>query len=266
MLALGAVVALAGCGSSRDEADDTLAVVTTTSVPDTVASTEPASTPAITSVATTVVESTEPASTAPTTTEPATTEPATTVPPTTAPATTQPATTAAGPTTTVVPVLGVGRDGLGIVPFGTEAEATIAAVTAALGAPTEDTGWADPFTVSTCAGSEVRRVSWGALSLLFGDPAATPQTPTGVRQFFAYSYGNVSDVSAAPAGLKTPEGIGIGSPIADVRAAYPGVTVEPGEEGLIAPTFFVDEQLSGLMTGAEDTDIVTVIFGGPFCG
>ena len=55
-------------------------------------------------------------------------------------------------------------------------------------------------------------------------------------------------------------------PSAFLRAAYPDVVVEAGEEGLLAPNFYVDDQLSGRLTGAADDDLVTVIIGGDPCG
>ena len=249
-LALAAASLTACSGGDDDEsADDTLAVVTTTT--------------GVTTTTTTVAPTTTeaPTTTAAPTTPP--TEPAPTAPPTTPAPTEAPATTAA-PSTTVAPATVVlARDGLGVVPFGTDADGAVAALTAVLGPPTEDTGWVDPLTISTCAGTELRRVSWGALAILLGDPAATG---TGVRQFFASSYGNVAGVEPQPAGLVTPEGIGLGTSVADLKAAYPGVVLNPGEEGLIEPSFFVDDSLRGIVTGDTDTDSVTVVFGGPFCG
>ncbi len=246
-----AAASVTACSSGDDDesADDTLAVVTTTTG---VSTTTTTAAPTTTEAPTTTVAPTTPP------TEPAPTEPPTTPAPTEAPATT------AAPSTTVAPATAVlARDGLGVVPFGTDADGAVAALTAVLGPPTEDTGWVDPLTISSCAGTELRRVSWGALAILLGDPAATG---TGLRQFFASSYGNVAGVEPQPAGLVTPEGIGLGASVADLKAAYPGVVLNPGEEGLIEPSFFVDDSLRGIVTGDTDTDSVTVVFGGPFCG
>jgi hypothetical protein len=173
------------------------------------------------------------------------------------------ATTAAPSTTVAAPTLTLAPTGLGVATFGTDADAAVAAVTAALGPPTEDTGWVDPLTIASCAGEELRRVSWGVLALYLGDPAATD---SGVRQFFTYSYGNVADLGGEPAGLTTAEGIGLGDSVADLRAAYPQVQIVPGEEGLIEPAFYVSDELGGFLTGDTDTDSVTVMYGGAFCG
>lgn len=258
-LAVAALVgtSVACSGSDDDDAADTLAPVPTAS---------PVTTAAAPTVApTTDSPATSPPTTSPPTTSPPTTEPATTLPPTTA----APATTAAAveptatPTTAAAAELRLQRDGLGIAAFGTDADAAVAAVTAALGDPSDDSGWVDPITVSTCAGPEVRRVSWGTLSLLLGDPAGGD---TGVRQFFAYSYGDVAELGAPPAGLATPEGLGLGAPVEDLQTVYPDVEVTEGEEGLIESSFYVDDSLRGLLTGADAGGTVTVIFGGPYCG
>jgi hypothetical protein len=200
---------------------------------------------------------------------PETTEaPETTVPETTVVETTEaPETTAAGSVPGSVPaipeVLPLNPDGLGLVTFGDDPDATIAAVTEVLGAPTEDTGWADPLSISACPGTQVRRVSWGALSLFFGDESPIA---SGTLHLFAYAYGSADVLDAEPAGLATDDGIGLGSTVAYLKAAYPGVVIEPGEEGIIEPSFVVDENLSGRLTGGEDDDLVTVIIGGDPCG
>lgn len=147
--------------------------------------------------------------------------------------------------------------------FGTEAEAAITAFTAELGAPTEDTGWVDPLSISSCAGTQARRLSWGALSMLFGDQSPHLQ---GSAHFHGWSYGSVEGLGAEPIGLVTDLDIGLGDTVADLRAAYPGVTVTPGEQGLIETTFSVDGSLGGLLTGDTDGDTVTVLSAGPYCG
>jgi hypothetical protein len=103
----------------------------------------------------------------------------------------------------------------------------------------------------------------GDLSLYFSDESGVA---SGERHLFAYSYGSVEDLETTPEGLATPEGIGLGTTVEFLRAAYPEVVVEAGEEGLIPPNFYVDDQLSGRLTGGADDDLVTVIIGGDPCG
>ena len=59
-----------------------------------------------------------------------------------------------------------------------------------------------------------------------------------------------------------------GSPRNERRlyAAYRDVVVEAGEEGLFLSNFYVDDNLSGRLTGGADDDLVTVIIGGDPCG
>jgi hypothetical protein len=174
-----------------------------------------------------------------------------------------PTTVDSAPASPAAPTVVLARDGLGIATFGAAADETIASVTAVLGEPDEDSGWVDPLTVGACDGDEARFVAWGALYLYFSDRSAFGD---GERHFFGYSYGSVDDLEAIPEGLATPEGIGLGTTVAFLRAGYPDVVVEPGEEGLLAPSFYVDEALGGRLTGTADDDLVTVITGGDPCG
>lgn len=163
----------------------------------------------------------------------------------------------------VPPSLLLARDGLGIVSFGDDADATIAAVTAVLGESDNDSGWVDPLSIGACAGEQARFVAWGSLYLYFSDESAFGH---GEPHFFGYSYGSESDLEAIPEGLATTEGIGLGTTVAFLRAAYHDVVVEAGEEGLFPSNFYVDDNLSGRLTGGNDDDLVTVIIGGDPCG
>lgn len=204
-----------------------------------------------------------------TTTAPATTAPPTTVPATTAPPTTSSTTTSttAAPTTTSTSVpaaaaLVLRDDGLGDALFGTEPDAVVRYVQAILGAPTADSGWADPFSAfGVCPGTEVRGVTWGDLTLLFSDESTVA---SGRRHFFNYSYGPPFGVSIQPEGMRTDTGIGIGSTVAELRVAYPTVRIFPPD---IADAYFVvDENFTGFLSGTADTDTVRSVIGGIGCG
>jgi hypothetical protein len=180
--------------------------------------------------------------------------------PTVAPSSTSDSTPTGSP---AAPTIVLADDGLGIAALGAAADDAIAAVTAVLGQPDEDSGWVDPLTIGACAGDEARYVAWGSLYLYFSNRSAFVD---GDRHFFGYSYGSVGDLEAIPEGLATPEGIGLGTTVAFLRAAYHDVIIEAGEEGLLAPSFYVDDTLSGRLTGTADDDLVTVIIGGDPCG
>lgn len=264
--------------AAADSAAPTTAAVTTTVPPAcAAAATDPTATTTetTTAVPTTAAETT---TAAPTTAAPTTT--AITSAPTTAAATAAPPTidiplpegSSASAGSSPAPPAGsltpdqqivLGRDGIGVARFCDDADMVITAVTDVLGEPSDDTGWADPLTVSNCAGTEVRRVTWGSLDLYFGDSS---RFANGVRHLFGYVYGNRDSLEVSPQGLSTPEGIGVGSTVDYLLANYPDAQVFPGEEGLADPLFYVDENLGGFLTDDAADGVVTVLFGGEDCG
>jgi len=168
------------------------------------------------------------------------------------------------PTTVVDPALEslvLSGEGIGSAVFGAEPDGVISSVSSLLGEPTNDTGWIDPLSVGACPGTEIRFVDWGTLSLVFGDASQVAQ---GRRHFFAYYYGSAGEVGGAPVGLVTDAGITTGSSVIDVKAAYPGVTLNP-EDDFTSPFFYVSDNLSGYLTGVDDDSTVTVILGGVGC-
>lgn len=153
-------------------------------------------------------------------------------------------------------------DGLGSTSFGADPEGTITFVSNFLGAPTMDTGWVDPFTIGPCGGMQLRQVSWNNLQLEFGD--SSPVTE-GRPHFYSYTYGlEGSGGIVTPAGLATVEQITVGSLVADLIEAYPGVQLRSADE-FIAPNFFVNDNLTGRMSGLADADVVELIIGGIPC-
>jgi hypothetical protein len=155
----------------------------------------------------------------------------------------------------------LGPDGLGAVPFGAEPEQTITFVTNAFGAPTLDTGWVDPFDIGPCGGTRIRQVSWNQLQLEFGDVSDVSE---GRDHFYAYFYGVEGSSTPQPAGLQTAEKIGAGSSVAELLSAYPGAKLLMGDE-FIGPSFFVNDNLAGRMSGVTDADVVEAVIGGRPC-
>ena len=157
----------------------------------------------------------------------------------------------------------LGQDRLGTAMFGVEPEAVVSYVTAILGPPTADSGWADPNSAfGVCPGTEVRGVTWGDLLLLFSDESGVA---SGRRHFFSYTLGPAFGASITPAGMATPEGIAVGSTVAALKSAYPGVYVYGGDD-VFGPYYVVSENLTGFLTGAADTDTVQSVIGGVTCG
>lgn len=217
----------------------------------TASSTAPTS---VTILAETSSTSTSTTSTSTTTTSTTTTSTTTS---TTVPA---PPTTAADPS---VDELLLSGEGIGTAGFGADADGTIEYISSALEfEPDNDTGWIDPLTIGLCPGEELRRVSWGVLTLLFGDVSDVVQ---GSRHFFGYSYGDQGEIGAEPVGLQTTRGVTIGSRVIDVTAAYPAAVYHP-EDDFSPPRFDVNDSLRGFLTGTEDDATVTAIIAGDDCG
>ena len=180
--------------------------------------------------------------------------------------TTTPATT---PTTTIPEPLGVAEliltaGGLGEAAFGSEPDAIISYVSSILGSPTEDSDWTTPETF-LCAGTVVREVNWGVLSLMFGDESSSA---SGRPHFMSYTYGLIDRLGDEPQGLVTSEGLTISNTVATLLKRTDAQLDEGDEELDIPPSFFYDREpfpVTGLLTGTSDEDVVLVILGGSGC-
>ena len=248
------VLALAACSSDTSSSDSTAAVTTD---PTTTAATTTAASTTTTSTLLSVPETS--ATTTSTTTTTTTTPPPGTTTSTTTSTTLPPTTTAPDPAISALVLSGAG---IGATPFGTPPAEVIEYVRSFLGEPTRDTDWIDPLSIGVCHGTELRIVSWEALELSFGDQSAFG---AGTRHFVSYSYGVEGQIGVGPEGLLTTNGIGLGSSVADLRNAYPDVTLFP-EDDFAGPNFFVNASLRGYLTGTDDDSAVTAIIGGDGCG
>jgi hypothetical protein len=179
-----------------------------------------------------------------------------------------PTTTTQAPTTTTAAEpesVDLELDGVGPARFGDDAEVALAALTALLGEPNDDSGWVPAFTspFGVCPGVEVRGVRWGPLRVLFGDQG------TAARTMFTWVYASgllpAGEAVGAAGGLQTPEGIGLGSSIADLELGYPEVVVSTGIYG---PTFdtAVFAGYAGTISSDGIDGFVTSLVGGAPCG
>lgn len=155
----------------------------------------------------------------------------------------------------------LGADGLGAVRFGADPEQTITFVNSVLGPPTLDTGWLDPFEIGPCGGDRIRQVSWNQLQLEFGDVSDIVQ---GRDHFYAFFYGIEGSSTPQPAGLQTAEKIGAGSTVTELLAAYPGILLLQGDD-FIGPSFTINDNLAGRMSGVTNDDVVEAVIGGRPC-
>ncbi len=154
------------------------------------------------------------------------------------------------------------------VPFGHGDDETIAKIQAVLGPPTKDTGWVEAWgDYGACPQPTMRAVEWGSLVTLFTTAETAFSSVPGTEHFFAFSYSN----DTAPRELRTPEGIGVGSTLGDLEAAYPGeITIAESDfdPRLGSWSYRLEDWtgLSGAATGIGASDTITSIIGGRGCG
>ena len=145
------------------------------------------------------------------------------------------------PTGTVIPYetgIYVKTTTLSAFPFGEVSDVVLTALTAALGDPDHDTGWHKD---DMCEGSATRRVVWDDLELVFtkGANGLLPDSLT-------FQQWHISGSSAMAIAMVTPEGIGVGSTVADLKRAYP------------------DAKVTRARSSADDGIYLTKPEGGPF--
>ena len=152
------------------------------------------------------------------------------------------------------------------LPYGTNDEVTIAAITPILGAPSHDSGWIDAFSgYGTCPGLLVRGVEWGSFVTLYTQ-TESEFAAEGVPHFFSYHY------TSDDPHLETTEGVGIGSSNNTLETAHggPSFVLTPWffdeSLGFWSSDQFSSEQLWGISTGLNPTDTVSSINGGQGCG
>lgn len=157
-------------------------------------------------------------------------------------------------------------DGLGGIGYGTEADATIAALTEQLGPPDDDTGWVE---LDNDCPHEERVVRWGGL---FTNYLNAPEVDD--RSYRLVRAGEVGDVypggphfirwSATEAPFATDRGVTVGTPLGDIRDGYgDDVDVFLDEGTWIAAIEGGD--IWAAVDGDTDDSLVTGLFGGFLC-
>lgn len=145
--------------------------------------------------------------------------------------------------------------------FGADAETVMAAVSRAVGSSARDTSWHKD---ELCDGTSTRRVVWGDLELVF-TKGANGQPPASLT--FQQWY--VSGRGSAPTSLATPEGIGVGSTVSDIKRVYTEAKVSkprPSEDmGLYITLPEGGPFIQGFTTNTDDTGVVQSMWAGLAC-
>ena len=159
--------------------------------------------------------------------------------------------------------LELGEDGLGDVLLGSPPETVVADISALYGEPDHDSDWivAEPNIYGSCPGAQMRAIGWGSLLTIF---IQDTNDDLGGR-FYTYTYGydytqNVGGVDPRGLDLTTAAGIGVGSTMAELDAAYGSALSINGDAELdVWPFQITGSAIGGLLSGPDATDAVTLI-------
>jgi hypothetical protein len=175
--------------------------------------------------------------------------------------------TTAESTTTTAPLtkeqIVLGADGVGAVKFGTNSAHTIARFMQALGQPDKNT----PLPAGGACGA-TRRLHWANFQVLVNEVVST--AGAGKPGFAGWFLGPAA-TGTAPSGMgydfRTEKGIGVGSTVGQIKAAYgTDQQIARGEQGwgftITAPGGIIIGQLDG----GSDNNKVRNIQAGNYCG
>lgn len=165
------------------------------------------------------------------------------------------------------PGLALRASGIGSYDVGLPAELVIEGISSQIGGSDADSTEPDSSViVPDCGVASVRLVSWGNLVLFFS--GEEPDSP-----FLTWSYGfdpvTASADDVRRLGLVTDEGIGLGSPRADVERAYRGRIVILDDTLIDVSTFTIDgdeaEHLTGRFPTTDPDEAVQYLERAPAC-
>ena len=146
-----------------------------------------------------------------------------------------------------------------LLALGDDGDLVLADLVTVLGEPVGDTGWA---TDGLCAPTEVRRLVWGDLEVVLARDAV--EWPSQMAQWF------VSGDDASVSSLWTLERIGVGSTVADLRAAH-GTSLFLEQPSDRDPAGWFDTEpvlgdgILGAVGNTTDTGRVLLMWAGDAC-
>jgi hypothetical protein len=145
--------------------------------------------------------------------------------------------------------------------FGETSEVVITELNAALGSADHDTGWRKD---DTCEGSSTRRIKWGALEVVLtkGANGLEPDTLT-------FQQWHISGTRTETASMVTPEGIGVGSTVSDLKRAYPEAKVTRARSSDEAGIYLTKPEggpfIQGFTRDTEELSPITTMWAGLAC-
>ena len=173
-------------------------------------------------------------------------------------------------------------EGLGPLPFGSNAERTVTVLTGALGNPDNDTGWVPAdLDFLQCPGIRARVVNWGSLTVYLSD-GPTEWGAEGDEHLFSFTY-SLLEGQSLPAGpeLRTSEGLRLGTTLSRASSIYGEAAItysdtpvppdEASEEVTVAQEAVLEVDvpgpgyLTGTFSGPGPDDTLVSISGGTGC-
>jgi hypothetical protein len=149
---------------------------------------------------------------------------------------------------------------LTVLAFGETSEVVLNELSAALGFADHDTGWRKD---DTCEGSSTRRVTWGALEIVLtkGANGLEPDTLT-------FQQWHISNTAHALT-MVTPEGVGVGSTVSDLKRAYPDAKVTRARSSDDAGIYLTKPEggpfIQGFTRDTGDRAPITTMWAGLAC-
>ncbi len=154
-----------------------------------------------------------------------------------------------------------------VVTFGEDADDTVAAFTAALGDPADDTGYIATGDGSGCPGEQYRFVTWAEMTITILDDS---RHATGAPHFAAWQTTGPTVSAQSFVGDTTLVPIDVGlTRVLDLREAIPAGSLRIQDEAPLGASFLIEDNLGDLfgeLSTTEDSGVVQSVSSGGGCG